>query len=55
MKRDGLSREEVMTRMTSQMDAGEGLEYADLVIANAETDLVIPQVLKADKIIRDLA
>jgi hypothetical protein len=41
--------------MASQMDPAEGRDHADLVIVNDEMDLVIPQVLEADKIIRDLA
>lgn len=55
IKRDGLTRSEILARMASQLDPEEGREHADLVIVNDEKDLVIPQVLKADKIIRDLA
>jgi dephospho-CoA kinase len=54
-ERDGLKRAEVLARMASQIDPGEGIEYADFVIRNDLNDFVIPQVLKADKIIRDLA
>jgi len=55
MRRDGLERADVLARMASQMDPGKGREYADFVIRNDENDLVIPQVLKVDEIIRDLA
>ncbi len=55
MERDGLDRSEVQARMDSQMDPDKGKEYADFVIRNDENEFVIPQVLKADKIIRDLA
>jgi dephospho-CoA kinase len=55
MKRDGLGRSDVLARMASQRDPEEARRQADLVIVNDEKDLVIPQVLEADKIIRDLA
>jgi hypothetical protein len=37
------------------MDSGKAREYADFIIYNGPADLVIPQVLRADKMIRDLA
>ena len=55
MKRDGISRAAVQARMASQMDSGKAREYADFIIHNGPADLVIPQVLRADKMIRDLA
>lgn len=55
IKRDGLSRADVLARMESQVDPGEVREYADFIIRNDENDFVIPQVLEADKMIRDLA
>jgi len=55
IRRDGLERADVMNRMASQMDAGQGREMADFVISNDINDFLIPQVLKVDKIIRELA
>jgi dephospho-CoA kinase len=55
IRRDGLERADVLARMASQMDPGQSMEYADFIINNDENDFVIPQVLKVDKIIRDLA
>ena len=55
IRRDGLKRADVLDRMASQMDPGKGREYADFIIRNDVNDFVIPQVLKVDKIIRELA
>lgn len=55
IRRDGLERADVLARMASQMDPGKGQEFADFIISNDENDFVIPQVLKVDKIIRELA
>ena len=55
IRRDGLERADVLTRMASQMDPGKGREYTDFIIRNDVNDFVIPQVLKVDKIIRELA
>jgi hypothetical protein len=41
--------------MASQMDPGQGREFADFIIRNDVNEFVIPQVLEVDKIIRDLA
>jgi dephospho-CoA kinase len=55
IKRDGLERTAVLARMASQMDPGQGREFADFIIRNDVNEFVIPQVLEVDKIIRDLA
>jgi dephospho-CoA kinase len=55
IKRDGLSRADVLARMGSQMEPEKRREYADFIIRNDENEMVIPQVLKLDKIIRELA
>ncbi len=55
ISRDGIFRADVLARMASQMDPVEGRELADIVIHNDINDFVIPQVLKVDKIIRELA
>ncbi len=55
IKRDGISRADALARMASQMEPGKRREYADFIIRNDEHELVIPQVLKLDKIVRELA
>jgi dephospho-CoA kinase len=55
IRRDGLERKDVLARMASQMDPEKGRAYADFIISNDTNDLVIPQVLRVDKIIRELA
>ncbi len=55
IRRDGISKADVLARMASQMDPVEGREYADVFIRNDNNDFVIPQVLRVDKIIRELA
>ncbi len=54
ISRDGISRADVLARMASQMDPVKGRELADIIIHNDINDFVIPQVLKVDKIIREL-
>jgi dephospho-CoA kinase len=53
--RDGINRAEVLARMSSQMDPLKAREFADFIIRNNVNDFVIPQVLRVDKIIRELA
>jgi dephospho-CoA kinase len=45
MKRDGLSREEVLKKIKSQLSQEEKIRQADLVIHNDEKELLIPRVL----------
>lgn len=45
MDRDGLSREEVTSRMDHQLDEHIKMRLCDFVILNNEQELVIPQVL----------
>jgi len=54
IRRDGISRADVLSRMSSQIDPGKARELADFIIHNDRNDFVIPQVLKIDKIIREL-
>jgi dephospho-CoA kinase len=46
MKRDGISREEVMARMNKQMSEEKKLSLSDFVLINDEEQLVLPQVLQ---------
>lgn len=46
MKRDGLSRQEIETRINNQWSDEQRAVKADFVIVNNDEQLVIPQVLK---------
>jgi dephospho-CoA kinase len=45
MKRDGLSRDEILSREAKQFSEEKKLQLADYAIKNDNTELVIPQVL----------
>ena len=45
MQRDGLSRDEVLARMSRQMDEGIKMKLCDYIIENNEQSMVIPQAL----------
>lgn len=49
MKRDGVSKEQVETRMELQMSDEEKVKRSDFVIQNNEQELLIPQVLTLHK------
>jgi dephospho-CoA kinase len=49
MKRDGVTREEVLRRMEAQLPEEERTKRSQFVIVNDEQQLVIPQVLKLHK------
>jgi dephospho-CoA kinase len=46
MKRDDVSREDVVKRMDRQMNEEEKMKRCDFVITNDEQQLLIPQVIK---------
>ncbi len=46
MKRDGVSREEVLKRISRQMNEDEKMQRCDFVIRNDEQQLLLPQVMK---------
>ena len=46
MKRDNVSREEVLSRMDKQMDEVTKLSLCIFIVVNDEEQLVIPQVLQ---------
>lgn len=52
MARDGLGREEVLARMASQIDPAQAVKMADFEIRNGGKEFLIPQVLEADRLIR---
>ncbi len=47
--RDALTKEEIMKRISRQMDEEKKMKRCDFVITNDEQELVIPQVLELDK------
>ena len=55
MERDGLSAEEIMERISRQIDEEMKMKLCDFVITNNDTTLVFPQVLELDKKFREMA
>ena len=55
MDRDNLTTEEVMKRISRQIDEEMKMKLCNFVITNNEQALVIPQVLELDKKFRELA
>ena len=49
IKRDNLSRDQIISRMSFQMEDHEKAALSDFVIINDETQLVVPQVLAIHK------
>lgn len=45
MERDGLNREQVMSKIKSQLSQDEKIKKAHFVVHNDETQLVIPQII----------
>ncbi len=45
MKRSGLSAEEISARISKQMNDEEKSKYADYIIQNDDTQLIVPKVL----------
>ena len=54
MKRDGLSRKEVLNRLQNQMDQEKKKQLADYLILNDNSQLLIPQILKLHQQLMDL-
>ena len=52
MERDGVSREEILKRIKSQMDENIKMKLCDFVITNDESELVVPQVLNIHEQLR---
>ena len=49
MNRDGITKEEIMKRITRQMNEDEKMKLCDFVITNNEKELVIPQIIELHK------
>jgi dephospho-CoA kinase len=54
LQRGNPDREKIIERMANQWKEEDKLKYADFIILNDETELVIPQILAIDKNIRRL-
>jgi len=52
MQRDGITAAEVTARLNKQMDEEEKMGLCDYIVKNDEQELLIPQVLKLDAILR---
>lgn len=52
MKRDNATKESVLIRMQNQMDEEEKMKRCDFIVYNDEQQLLIPQVLKIDEVLR---
>lgn len=55
MARDGLSAEEVMKRVSRQIDEEMKMKLCNFVISNNEQQLVIPKVIELDKKFKTMA
>ena len=53
MKRDGISREIIMQRITKQWDEEEKQKLASFVINNDHQNLIIPEIIKIDKNLKE--
>jgi len=49
MKRDNVTREDVLRRMQFQFDDAKKIEMSDYIIRNDGTELIIPQVLSINQ------
>jgi len=55
IKRNNLSKEQVLERIRVQMDDDERIKLSDYVINNSENDMIIPAILQIhDEILRDI-
>lgn len=52
MKRDNIPSELVRERIRNQMSDAEKIKLADFVISNNEDELILPQIIEIDKILR---
>ncbi|MDB5280322.1 MAG: dephospho-CoA kinase [Ferruginibacter sp.] len=55
MQRDGITEQEVTARLNKQMNEDDKMRLCDYIINNDEQELLIPQVLKLDAILREEA
>lgn len=55
MQRDGSTREEVLARMSKQMNEVEKMKRCDFVLLNNEQELLIPQVVNLHRLLLEKA
>lgn len=55
MKRDGLNRDQVLSRINQQIDESLKMKLCDWVIVNNEIEMIIPQVLQLHQKLLSLA
>ena len=53
VRRNHTTEEDVRQRISNQMTDSEKIKKADFIVVNNQDDLVIPQILKIDKLIRE--
>jgi dephospho-CoA kinase len=53
IKRNRLSKDQVMDRIRNQMDDESRIKLSDYVISNSENDMIIPEILKIHRDILD--
>ncbi len=51
IKRDGLSREEIVSRMKSQWDDGTRNKLGDFIIINDDIETILPQVMELHEVL----
>jgi dephospho-CoA kinase len=54
IKRDHTTAEAVIQRMHNQLSDAEKMKMADFIIENNDNQLVIPQILKLDQLIKSI-
>lgn len=52
MKRDKLSSEAILQRMHNQMKDSDKMKFADFIIENNDNQLILPEVLKLDQLLK---
>ncbi len=55
MKRDSITKEEVLQRMSKQMDEAEKIKLCDFVLINDEQQMLLPQIIKLHEHLLNLA
>ncbi len=52
LKRDKATKEQIEARMSAQIGDRERLEKSDYILQNGKDDLLLPQIIEIDKILR---
>ena len=54
VKRDHINNEQVKDRIRNQLSDEEKMKFADYILVNNNNNLIIPEILKLDKILRSV-